>query len=75
MPQVRRSAFLNRIPDFEQSIPFDGIIPIYDPKFVNGVDAPLHADELVIGVSKNGEAKAYPVTIWVLSAKDLTQTL
>lgn len=62
-PQIRRPAFLSRIPDFEQSIPFDGIFPVYDPQFVNGVDAQLQPDELIIGIVKGGEAKAYPVTV------------
>ncbi len=41
----------------------DGIRPIYDPRFVEAADAPLLDDELVIGVSIEGEAKAYPITV------------
>ena len=46
-----------------QLIPPDGIRPIYQPQFVEAADAPLHDDELVIGVSVEGEAKAYPITV------------
>ncbi len=46
-----------------QLIPPDGIRPIYQPQFVDAADAPLHDDELVIGVSVEGEAKAYPITV------------
>ena len=46
-----------------QLIPLDGIRPVYQPQFVDAADAPLHDDELVIGVSIEGEAKAYPITV------------
>ena len=46
-----------------QLIPLDGIRPVYQPQFVGAADAPLHDDELVIGVSVEGEAKAYPITV------------
>jgi hypothetical protein len=52
-----------RIPDYRPSFPFDAIYPVYEPIFVNAVDAELHADELVIGVAWGGEAKAYPITV------------
>jgi len=48
---------------YEQSIPFDGIYPIYDPSFVTADEAPFEDDELVLGVSWDGEAKAYPITV------------
>ena len=41
----------------------DAIAPIYDPHLIPGVDATLPDDEMVIGVSVNGEAKAYPAGI------------
>lgn len=41
----------------------DGIRPIYEPRFVEAVDAPLNDDELIIGVALEGEAKAYPITV------------
>lgn len=41
----------------------DGIRPIYDPQFVRADEAPLTDDELVIGISINGEAKAYPISV------------
>ncbi len=46
-----------------QLIPLDGIRPVYQPQFVNAADAPLQDEELVIGVSIEGEAKAYPITV------------
>jgi hypothetical protein len=59
---------INRRVDMEQDIffptllPYDGIRPIYDPEFAPANEAPLEDDELVIGISLNGEAKAYPIT-------------
>ena len=44
-------------------MPRDAIKPIYNPEFVEAIDSPLHADELVMGVAVNGEAKAYPVSV------------
>jgi hypothetical protein len=46
-----------------QSIPFDGIKPVYNPIFVNADMAPFDDDELVLGVSWDGKAKAYPITV------------
>lgn len=46
-----------------QLIPLDGIRPVYQPQFVDAAAAPLHDEELVIGVSIEGEAKAYPITV------------
>ena len=46
---------------FVPMLPRDAIRPIYDPQFVDAVDSPLQADELVMGVAILGEAKAYPV--------------
>jgi len=46
-----------------QLIPFDGILPIYQPQFVPAGEAPLLEDELVMGVVLRGEAKAYPVSV------------
>jgi len=46
-----------------QLIPFDGILPIYQPEFVPAGGAPLQEDELVMGVVLQGEAKAYPVSV------------
>lgn len=46
-----------------QLLPLDGIRPVYQPQFVDAADAPLNDDELVIGVSVAGEAKAYPITV------------
>lgn len=44
-------------------LPYDGIRPIYEPEFEPADQAPLEDDELVIGISLNGEAKAYPITV------------
>ena len=44
-------------------LPYDGIAPVYKPKFVTAAESPLVSDELVMGVSLNGEAKAYPVSV------------
>ena len=41
----------------------DAIRPIYDPSFVTATDAPLLDDDLVIGVSLNGDSRAYPVRL------------
>lgn len=52
------------LPDgFRQLLPRDGIRPIYEPQFTSaeGVDWP--DDTQVIGVSAEGEAKAYPVSV------------
>jgi hypothetical protein len=62
VPPLRGPLETFRIPNFSISVPFDGIPPIYDPQFVNAIDAPFEPDELVIGISLNGEAKAYSVT-------------
>ncbi|GMR10247.1 MAG: hypothetical protein BMS9Abin28_1068 [Anaerolineae bacterium] len=57
-----------RVDDFDAYLPSrligpDGIRPIYEPRFVAAADAPLEDDELVIGISIEGEAKAYPITV------------
>lgn len=48
---------------FFQAIPFDGIRPVYNPIFVDADLAPFDDDELVLGVSWDGKAKAYPITV------------
>ena len=47
---------------FQQWARNDAIPPIYDPEFARAGKVDLHDDELVMGVSLGGEAKAYPVT-------------
>jgi hypothetical protein len=44
-------------------LPWDGIRPVYDPQFATAEEAPLEDEELVIGISLEGEAKAYPITV------------
>ena len=45
------------------SLPFDGIPPIYEPEFASASSAALIDDELILGVSIGDEARAYPVTV------------
>ncbi|NIS82271.1 MAG: DUF3179 domain-containing protein [Anaerolineales bacterium] len=64
----------NRLDDpreysYVQLIPFDGIPPIYEPRFVGAEEAPLNDDELVIGIVLEEKAKAYPIT--VLRAREM----
>jgi len=64
-PPVKKNV---RLPDtneyyFSQLLAFDGIPPVYDPKFMAANEAPLIDDELVIGITLDGQAKAYPVTV------------
>ncbi len=47
---------------FRQLLPRDAIRPIYDPAFVAAEEAGWPDETLVIGVTKEGEAKAYPVS-------------
>jgi hypothetical protein len=48
---------------FPQLLPWDAILPVYDPIFVSAEEAPLADDELVIGIALGEEAKAYPITV------------
>lgn len=48
---------------FVPLLPFDGIRPVYNPEFVGVDESPLHPDELIMGVSIQGESKAYPVSV------------
>lgn len=48
---------------FPQMLPYDAIMPVYEPEFAPAQDAPLIEEELVIGVSIDGEAKAYPISV------------
>ena len=47
----------------------DSITPIYSARFVAAADARLHKDELVLGVSIDGESRAYPV--WILRIREI----
>lgn len=47
---------------FRQLLGRDDIAPVYIPRFVEAVDAEWEAEELVIGVDLDGEARAYPVS-------------
>jgi hypothetical protein len=48
---------------FAQMLPYDGIMPVYEPEFAPAEAAQLAEDELVIGVALLGEAKAYPIRV------------
>ena len=50
-----------RIP--RQLIPKDGIRPVYDPTFVAVPEVILSRDELVIGLTINGDSRAYPISV------------
>ena len=51
------------LPDgFRQLLPRDGIRPIYDPSFVQSAESGWDPGTEVIGVTINGESKAYPVS-------------
>ena len=39
------------------------IFPVYDPEFDTADQVPLNDEELVIGISLNGESKAYSITV------------
>ena len=49
--------------EFVQLLLPDDIPPIYAPRFVPAADADLPHDELVIGLSINGDVRAYPTGI------------
>ena len=46
---------------YRESVPRDAINPVYEPSFVAADEVDWPADELVIGVEIDGEARAYPV--------------
>ena len=46
---------------FRQLLSRDGIAPIYDPQFVSAAKASFGDNDLVMGITINGESKAYPV--------------
>lgn len=47
----------------------DGISPIYEPEFVSAEESPLRAEDLVIGLQVEDEARAYPVGL--LAAREI----
>lgn len=46
---------------FRQLLPRDAILPVYNPVFVGAAAVDWNDDSLVIGLTLDGEAKAYPV--------------
>lgn len=68
VPTVAPAAKNIRIEDpneyvYSQLLPWDGILPIYEPQFASAADAPLLDEELVMGIALGGEAKAYSITV------------
>lgn len=49
--------------EYEQLRRPDAIPPIYDPRFVPASESDLPDDELVIGLTVNGDSRAYPAGI------------
>ena len=49
------------LPTFRQLLGRDDIAPVYSPRFVRARLSGLPREELVIGVSIAGDARAYPV--------------
>ncbi|KAA3656035.1 MAG: DUF3179 domain-containing protein [Chloroflexi bacterium] len=67
VPTVPAAVTNERIDDtfdhnFQQWARNDAIPPIYDPEFAKASRVDLRDDELVMGVTLGGAAKAYPVT-------------
>lgn len=48
---------------YQSMLGFDSIRPIYKPQFLPAAEAPYQGDELVIGVARGKEAKAYSITV------------
>ena len=46
-----------------QSIPKDAIRPVYDPTFLTAPEVILSSDDLVIGLTINGDSRAYPISV------------
>ncbi len=46
---------------FERFLSRDSIRPVYEPTLFYASEAPLVSNDQVIGVSINGEARAYPI--------------
>jgi hypothetical protein len=58
---------------WSQLLARDAIAPIYEPQFAPAGQAPYEADELVIGVEINGEAKAY--AIGLLNSREMVNDI
>jgi len=48
---------------YRQLLGRDAIRPVYNPEFVPADEAPLHDDDLVLGIEIDGQAKAYPIAV------------
>lgn len=50
---------------YRQLLAYDAIRPVYQPEFASAAEAGalLQEDELVLGLSIEGEAKAYPISV------------
>jgi hypothetical protein len=62
-PQINRRVNVPENLRVNWLLPWDAIRPVYDPEFTTAEDAPLDDEELVIGLSLEGDAKAYPITV------------
>ncbi len=62
-PQINRRVNVPENLHVNWLLPWDAIRPVYDPEFATAGEAPLDNEELVIGISLEGEAKAYPITV------------
>ena len=49
--------------EYDQRLPLDAIRPIYEPLVGSPDEVQLDDDELVMGVSINGESRAYPISV------------
>lgn len=49
--------------EFWQSLPRDGIRPIYEPQIIGPESASIKDDELVMGVAIGDQARAYPIKV------------
>lgn len=60
-PEIRELDTENYLGFYENDrIPRDAREPIYTPKFVSPDQATLQPDEIVMGLTINGDARAYP---------------
>ena len=59
--RVLRDGDPRQLDAFRQLLRRDSIEPIYDPQFVAQDEADLEPSELVMGVSINGDSRAYPI--------------
>jgi hypothetical protein len=59
--RIIRDGDPRELDSFRQLLRRDSIEPIYEPQFVAQDEADLEPSELVMGVSINGDSRAYPI--------------